>query len=74
VKLVVLPAIALALARILDLDPLAQRVAIVMAAVPTATSAYILAVQMIGKGAAVALLISTGTLIAVVTLPLWLSL
>jgi hypothetical protein len=44
-----------------------------MAAVPTATSAYILAVQMNGVGAPVALLISSGTLAAAVTLPLWLS-
>jgi len=49
-------------------------VAVIMAAVPTATSAYILAVQLNGAGAPVALLISSGTLIAAVTLPLWLTL
>jgi predicted permease len=42
--------------------------------VSTAPSAYILAVQMNGNGAAVALLISSGTLIAAVTLPLWIAL
>ncbi|HVO88242.1 MAG TPA: AEC family transporter [Casimicrobiaceae bacterium] len=73
IKLVALPAIAFWMARAMELDALAQRVAVTMAAVPTATSAYILAVQMLGKGAAVALLISTGTLMAVITLPLWLS-
>ena len=44
-----------------------------MAAVPTAPSAYILAMQMNGVGAPVALLISSGTLLASVTLPLWIA-
>jgi predicted permease len=39
--------------------------------VPTAPSAYILAMQMSGMGAPVALLISTGTTIAALTLPFW---
>ena len=47
--------------------------AVMMAAVPTAPSAYILASQMNGRGAPVALLISTGTLLAAATLPLWLA-
>ena len=42
-----------------------------MAAVPTAPSAYILAMQMGGRGAPVAMLISSGTLLAAVTLPVW---
>jgi predicted permease len=46
---------------------------VVMAAVPTATSAYILAAQMGGQGAPVALIISSGTVLAAVTLPLWLA-
>jgi predicted permease len=44
-----------------------------MAAVPTAPSAYILASQMNGRGAPVAMVISTGTLVAGITLPLWLA-
>jgi hypothetical protein len=51
-----------------------RQVAVLFAAVPTATSAYVLAMQMGGAGAPVALLISTGTLIAIVTVPLWLAL
>jgi predicted permease len=74
VKLGVLPAVALALAALLGLAPLEREVALIMAAVPTATSAYILAVQLRAPGAPVALLISSGTLIAAVTLPLWLTL
>ncbi len=74
VKLVALPAIALALASLAGLTPQERALAVLMAAVPTAPSAYILAAQMNGHGAPVALLISTGTLIAAVTLPLWLAL
>ncbi len=74
VKLVAMPALALFLAHALDLPLLERQMAVMMAAVPTATSAYILANQMNGRGAPVALLISTGTLLAAITLPLWLAL
>jgi len=73
IKLAILPAIAYALSAVLGLGTVERQVAVILAAVPTATSAYILAVQMNGVGAPVALLISTGTLIAVLTLPLWLA-
>ena len=74
VKLVALPAIAYALGLLAGLSPLERQIAVVMAAVPTAPSAYILAMQMSGHGAPVAVLISTGTLLAAVTLPLWVAL
>jgi len=74
VKLVAVPAVALVLARVLGLAPLERQVAVTLAAVSTAPSAYILAVQMNGTGTPVALLISIGTLIAAVTLPLWIAL
>jgi hypothetical protein len=73
VKLVAMPAIALALATLAKLPSPAFEVAVMMAAVPTAPSAYILASQMNGRGAPVAMLISTGTLLAGITLPLWLA-
>lgn len=72
VKLGALPAIALALATLFAASPLERQVAVLVAAVPTAPSAYVLAMQMGGAGAPVALLISSGTLLAIVTLPLWL--
>ena len=72
-KLIALPAIALALAYAFALSSLERQMAVVMAAVPTATSAYILAVQMRASGSPVALLISSGTLIAAITLPLWIA-
>ena len=74
VKLGAVPLVAWALAHALGLGPVERKVAVIMAAVPTATSAYILAMQMNKTGAPVALLISTGTLLAAITLPLWLSL
>jgi predicted permease len=74
VKLIGMPALALALAHAAGLSPLERQVAVAMAAVPTATSAYILATQMGGNGAAAALLISSGTLAAAITMPFWLAL
>jgi hypothetical protein len=41
---------------------------------PTASSAYVLAVRMGGNGPLVAFLISAGTLISMGTLPIWLAL
>lgn len=70
-KLAIIPAIALALANAVGLPPVERQAAVILAAVPTATSAYILAVQMKSAGAPVALLISTGTLAAAITLPAW---
>jgi hypothetical protein len=72
VKLVAMPAIALTLAHALALTTLETQVAMAHASVPTATSAYILAARMNGKGAPVALIISTGTMLAALTMPLWL--
>jgi malonate transporter len=72
-KLIALPALAFALGEFFGLSPLERRIAVVMAAVPTAPSAYILAVQMGGAGAPVAMLISSGTLLAALTLPFWIA-
>ena len=74
VKLAAAPAIALVLARALGLTATETAVALAHASVPTATSAYILAARMNGQGAPVALIVSTGTLLAAVTMPLWLAL
>ena len=49
-------------------------VVIMFGALPTATSAYVLAVRMGGDGKVVALLISMSTLIGMITLPVVLSL
>ena len=74
IKLVALPAIAFGLSSLFGVSTLERQVAVLLAAVPTAPSSYILAMQMTGVGAPVALLISSTTLLAIVTLPAWLSL
>ena len=74
IKLIALPALAVGLSLMFGLSTLERQVAVLLAAVPTAPSAYILAMQMNGVGAPVALLISSGTVLAIATLPLWLAL
>ncbi|MEJ0045373.1 MAG: AEC family transporter [Rhodospirillales bacterium] len=73
VKLVAVPACAYAIARVLALDTLSLHCAVLFAALPAATSAYILAVRMGADGTIVAAVISSGTLLAMLTLPLWLA-
>ena len=48
--------------------------AVLFAALPTATSAYILAVRMGGDGPGVAWLVTVSTMTAMLTLPVWLTL
>jgi malonate transporter and related proteins len=74
VKLMALPAIALALGHWLELPAMQLQIAVVFAALPTATSAYVLASRMGGNAPLVAFLISAGTLISMATLPFWMSL
>lgn len=73
VKLFAMPAIALFAARWIGLAGSHFDVAIAFAALPTASSAYILAQRMGGDGARVAWLISASTLLGMLTLPLWLA-
>src|SRR5262249_49451325 len=74
VKLAVVPAIAWGLARTLGISGLEERVLILCAALPTATNAYILAIRMTGDGGAAAPQVTIGTLLSMVTIPLWLAL
>jgi malonate transporter and related proteins len=73
VKLVAVPACAWLAGRAFGLEAPLLQLAIVMAAVPPAPSAYVLATQMSGRGRPVAFLVTSGTLAAAVTLPLWLA-
>lgn len=73
VKLVAMPLIACAVARQVGLSGVHFDVAIMFAALPTASSAYILTQRMGGDGPRVAWLISASTLLGMVTLPLWLA-
>jgi malonate transporter and related proteins len=71
VKLLLLPLIAIVVGKLLGLSGLYFQVAVLFAAMPTASSAYILAMRMGGDGKRVAWLISATTLGAMITLPLW---
>ncbi len=72
VKLMLLPAVAWLLGRQLGLTGIAFDVVVLFAALPSASSAYILAMRMGGDGPGVAWLISATTLLAVPSLALWL--
>lgn len=74
IKLALMPALVLLLALSLGLDPVSRDVALLFAALPTATSAYILARQLGGDAELMAALITGQTLLAMITLPLWLRL
>lgn len=74
VKLVAFPAIAFALAQLLHLPALQTQLLVMFAALPTASTAYVLAARMGADAAPVAFIITAQTLISMVTLPLWVSL
>jgi hypothetical protein len=74
VKLLALPAIGYGLGRWAGLPPLQLQIATTFCALPTASSAYVLAARMGGNGPFVAFLISTGTVLSLLTLPIWLGL
>lgn len=71
VKLLALPAVTVFVGRWMGLSGLNYQVVILFAALPTASSAYILAMRMGGDGRSVAWLISATTLGSMLTLPLW---
>lgn len=71
VKLLALPLIAVVVGRQFGLTDLNYQVVVLFAALPTASSAYILAMRMGGDGRSVAWLISATTLGSMLTLPLW---
>lgn len=74
VKLLALPLIALLLGTWIGLPALQLQIAVAFAALPTASSAYVLAARMGGNGPFVAFLISSGTVLSVATIPVWLAL
>ena len=67
-----LPLLALGLAVLLQLSIPQRALLLMFAALPTASSAYVLAVRMGGHGPFVAGLVTLSTLLAMVTVPLWL--
>lgn len=71
VKLLLLPLVAWQIGQLAGLSHLYLQVVVLFAAMPTASSAYILAMRMGGDGKSVAWLISASTLASMFTLPLW---
>ena len=71
VKLLILPAIAAFVGPRLGLSGMYYQVVVLFSALPTASSAYILAMRMGGDGKSVAWLISATTLLSILTLTLW---
>lgn len=74
VKLLAVPLAAYGLGRWLGLSQLQLQIAVLFGALPTASSAYVLAARMGGNGPFVAFLVSAGTVLSALTLPFWLSL
>jgi hypothetical protein len=74
VKLLALPTVAWFAGRWLGLEGIYFAIVVLFASLPTASSAYILAARMGGDSAGVAWLISVGTLVAMVTMTVWISL
>jgi len=71
VKLLAVPLLAAVLGHVLGLSGIYYGVAILFASLPTASSAYILAMRMGGDGRSVAWIISATTLASMLTMPLW---
>ncbi len=71
VKLLALPLVAIVLGTGLGLSGTYLGVAVLFASLPTASSAYILAMRMGGDGRSVAWIISATTLASMLTMPLW---
>jgi malonate transporter len=74
VKLAAVPAVAWGLVRLFGIHGDDAKVLLLCAALPTASNAYILAVRMTGDGRAVAAQITLGTVLSMLTIPLWISL
>ena len=71
IKLLAVPLLAAVLGHALGLSGIYYGVAILFASLPTASSAYILAMRMGGDGRSVAWIISATTLASMLTMPLW---
>jgi malonate transporter and related proteins len=71
IKLLVLPAFAWGLCALFGVTGVQRDMAILFAAMPTATSSYILAVRMGGNGPLTAGLVSLSTLVSMATITAW---
>ncbi len=72
VKMLVMPVTAVALAKWFGMTGVYFDMVVLFGALPTATSAYVLAIRMGGNGAVVAQSITVSTLFGMLSIPLWL--
>ncbi len=72
VRLLLMPLAGLAIGWALDLPLLERQMLFLFSILPTASSAHVLAARMGGDGRLVAVTMSTSTLFAAITIPLWL--
>lgn len=71
-RLLAMPLAALAIGWALDLSVVERQMLLLFSALPTASSAHVLAARMGGNSALVAVTMSGGTLLAALTIPFWL--
>ena len=68
-----MPVVAIVSARMLGVSGVFFDMVVLLAALPTATSAYVLAVHMGGDGPLVARSVTVSTLCGMIALPVWLN-
>ena len=73
IKVMLLPACALWVGQAMGLPREVLQTVVLFSALPTASSAYILTVQMGGNGPLVARAVTVSTLVSILSLPMWLS-
>jgi predicted permease len=73
IRHVLLPAVAIGLTAALALAPEQRTIVVLFAALPTSSTAYVLAARMGGDGAYVAALVTLSTLLGMLSIPLWLA-
>ena len=73
IKLMILPSLSLLFGILSNLDPAQLQNSVLWAAMPTATTSYVLAVRMGGHGPIVSITSTLMTLIGSMTIPFWLA-
>jgi hypothetical protein len=73
IRHVVLPCVAIGLSLAVALPAAQRNIVVAFAALPTASSAYVLAARMGGSGSYVAGLVTLSTLLGMLSVPLWLA-
>ncbi|HLR13256.1 MAG TPA: AEC family transporter [Burkholderiaceae bacterium] len=73
VRLLAMPVVAILVGMILPLSTIEKQVLLLFAAVPTASSAHVLAARLGGQPQVVAVTMTAGTLLSAITLPFWLA-